>query len=119
MHSIRPRVPCWWNSRCPTPRAQLLPGMYAQIDLSIPRANPPLLIPSDTLVVRSDGPQVAVVDGGGVIHYTRIQLGRDLGDHLEVLSGIEEGQQLAVNPSDAIREGIHVKPQPSEKAPRK
>jgi RND family efflux transporter MFP subunit len=88
----------------------LLPGMYAQVDLSIPRSNPPLLIPGDTLVVRSDGPQVAVVNPGGAVHFTRIQLGRDFGDHLEVLSGLEEGQELAVNPSDSVREGVRVKP---------
>jgi hypothetical protein len=37
-------------------------------------------------------------------------LGRDFGDRLEVLSGLEEGQQVVVNPSDAIREGAKVKP---------
>ncbi len=94
----------------PNDSGQLLPGMYAQIDLSIPRADPPLLIPGDTLVVRSDGPQVAVVNSQGVVHFTRIQLGRDFGDHLEVLSGLEDGQQLAVNPSDDVREGVRVKP---------
>jgi multidrug efflux pump subunit AcrA (membrane-fusion protein) len=94
----------------PNDSGQLLPGMYAQIDLSIPRANPPLLIPGDTLVVRSDGPQVAVVNGQGVVHFTHIQLGRDFGDHLEVLSGLEDGQELAVNPSDEVREGVRVKP---------
>ena len=61
-------------------------------------------------MVRSDGPQVAVVNADGAVHFTRIQLGRDYGDHLEVLSGLEEGQQLAVNPSDGVREGVRVKP---------
>jgi RND family efflux transporter MFP subunit len=88
----------------------LMPGMYAQVDLSVPRQDPPLLIPGDTLVVRSDGPQVAVVAPDGRVHFARIQLGRDFGDRLEVLSGLEDGQQVVVNPSDAIREGAQVKP---------
>jgi multidrug efflux pump subunit AcrA (membrane-fusion protein) len=46
----------------PNPAAKLMPGDYAQVDLAVPRKDPPLVIPSDTLVVRSDGPQVAVVD---------------------------------------------------------
>jgi RND family efflux transporter MFP subunit len=87
----------------------LMPGMYAQVDLSVPRKDPPLLIPGDTLVVRSDGPQVAVVGPDGIVHFTRIQLGRDFGDRLEALSGLKEGQQLAVNASDAIQEGVKVK----------
>jgi RND family efflux transporter MFP subunit len=94
----------------PNPAALLMPGMYAQVDLSVPRKDPPLLIPGDTLVVRSDGPQVAVVEPDGRVHFARIQLGRDFGDRLEVLSGLEEGQQVVVNPSDAIREGAKVKP---------
>jgi RND family efflux transporter MFP subunit len=88
----------------------LMPGMFAQVDLTVPRKYPPLLIPGDTLVVRSDGPQVAVVRPDATVHFTRIQLGRDYGDRLEVLSGLEEGQQLAVNPSDEVREGVKVNP---------
>ena len=92
------------------PDSRLLPGMYAQVDLSVERSQPSLTVKGDTLVVRADGPQVAVVDAGGKVHYARIQLGRDYGDHLEVLSGLEEGQQVVVNPSDAVREGAKVKP---------
>jgi RND family efflux transporter MFP subunit len=96
----------------------LMPGMYAQVDLSVPRKDPPLTIPGDTLVVRSNGPQVAVVGADGTVHYQKVQLGRDFGDKLEVLSGLNEGDQLVVNPSDAIREGGKVKPTAKEKAPR-
>ncbi|HUB83703.1 MAG TPA: efflux RND transporter periplasmic adaptor subunit [Bryobacteraceae bacterium] len=93
----------------------LLPGMYSEVDLAVPRAAPPLIIPADTLVVRGSGPQVAVVDTSGVVHYTLIHLGRDFGDHLEVLDGLEAGQLLAVNPGDTIREGARVKPQVESK----
>jgi RND family efflux transporter MFP subunit len=99
----------------------LLPGMYTQVDLSVPRQDPPLVIPGDTLVVRSDGPQVAVVSGDNTVHFTRIQLGRDFGDRLEVLSGLNEGQSLVVNPSDAVREGGKVQPvaAPEKPAPKR
>jgi RND family efflux transporter MFP subunit len=93
----------------------LLPGMYAQVDLAVPRKEPPLAIPGDTLVVRDNVTQVAVVSSDGTVHFQRIQLGRDLGDRLEVLSGLEQGQLLAVNPSDSVREGVKVKPLRSEK----
>ena len=93
----------------------LMPGMYAQVDLSVPRKAPPLLIPGDTLVIRSDGPQVAVVGQDGAVHFARIQLGRDYGDRLEVLSGLTLGQQIVVNPSDTVREGVKIKPVTAEK----
>jgi RND family efflux transporter MFP subunit len=99
----------------------LMPGMFAQVDLTVPRKYPPLLIPGDTLVVRSDGPQVAVVNADGAVHFTRIELGRDYGDRLEVISGLVEGQRLAVNPSDDVREGAKVNPvaAPEKAAPEK
>jgi RND family efflux transporter MFP subunit len=88
----------------------LLPGMYTQVDLAVPRKDPPLAIPGDTLIVRGNGPQVAVVANDGTVHYQLVKLGTDYGDRLEVLSGLHEGDQLVVNPSDAVREGAKVKP---------
>ena len=94
----------------PNSGSLLLPGMYAQVDLTTPRKNPPLLIPGDTLVVRSNGPQVGVVGADHIVHFQRLQLGRDFGDKIEVLSGLEPGQQVVVNPGDTVQEGAKVNP---------
>ncbi len=88
----------------------LLPGMYSAVNFTTPRAEPPLLIAADTLVVRGNGPQVAVVDADNIVHYKVVNLGRDFGDRIEVISGINEGDRLAVNPGDAVREGAKVSP---------
>lgn len=95
----------------PNPGGALMPGMYAQVDLSLPRLDPPLVIPGDTLLVRPDGPQAAVVSPDGTVHFRRVALGRDFGDRVEVLSGLAEGDRLVVNPSDVVREGTRVKAQ--------
>ena len=97
----------------------LLPGMYAEVDLTTPRKHPPLLIPGDTLVVRSTGPQVGVVGGDHIVHFQRLRLGRDFGDKIEVLSGLTAGQQVVVNPGDTVQEGAKVNPQllPAKKRP--
>jgi RND family efflux transporter MFP subunit len=94
----------------PNPDGALMPGMYAEVDLTTPRKNPPLLIPGDTLVVRSDGTQVAVIGDDHTVRYQRIQLGRDFGDRIEVLSGLEAGQKIVVNPGDTVRQGTKVNP---------
>ncbi len=88
----------------------LLPGMYAQVNFSTLRAEPPVVIPGDTLILRSDGPQVAVVTEGDLIHYAKVQVGRDYGDRVEVLEGINPGDRLVINPGDTVREGVKVKP---------
>jgi multidrug efflux pump subunit AcrA (membrane-fusion protein) len=85
-----------------------MPGMFAEVDLTIPRKDPALVIPGDTLVMRADGPRVAVVQPGGTVRFTRVELGRDYGDRLEVLAGLQEGQELIVNPDGTIRDGAKV-----------
>jgi RND family efflux transporter MFP subunit len=98
--------------RVPNPEGALLPGMYAQVDLSSARANPPLLVPSTALVLRASGPQVAVVRPDRTVHIQNIQVGRDYGDRLEVLSGLQEGETIIANPGDIAREGMKVEAVP-------
>ena len=88
----------------------LLPGMYAQVNFTTLRAEPPIIIQGDTLILRSNGPQVAVVGDGDVIHYATVQVGRDYGDRVEILEGIADNARLVVNPGDVVQEGVKVKP---------
>jgi RND family efflux transporter MFP subunit len=94
----------------PNPDGKLMPGTYAQVDLNLPRKDPPLLIPSDTLVVRSAGTLVALLDTNNKVHFQGITVGRDLGDRIEVLSGLKAGQRVIVNPNDSVQEGVKVHP---------
>ncbi|MES1258323.1 MAG: efflux RND transporter periplasmic adaptor subunit, partial [Acidobacteriota bacterium] len=84
--------------------ALLMPGMYAQVNFTTPRSEPPLLIRGDALVIRANGPQVAVVMPDETVHFQTIGLGRDYGDRIEVLSGLKPGEQLVINPGDNIQE---------------
>jgi RND family efflux transporter MFP subunit len=88
----------------------LLPGMYAQVAFSSTRADPPLLVPSVALISRGDGPRVAVVRADHTVHLQPIQIGRDYGDRLEVLSGLRQGDTIIPNPGDAATEGLKVDP---------
>jgi RND family efflux transporter MFP subunit len=94
----------------PNASGALLPGMYAEVDLSNTRADPPLLVPGDALIVRADGTQVAVVGPDDTVHLQKIQLGRDYGDRLEVLSGLHQGDRIIANPGDTAREGVKINP---------
>ncbi len=84
--------------------------MYAQVDLNLPRKDPPLLIPSETLVVRPSGTLVALVDANNKVHFQPVTVGRDLGERIEVLSGLKAGQRVIVNPNDSVQEGVKVHP---------
>jgi RND family efflux transporter MFP subunit len=92
------------------PDGALLPGMYALVDLSSNRDDPPVLLPGDALIVRAEGTLVALVRPDHTIHFQKIQVGRDYGDKLEIVGGVRDGDLVVANPSDVIREGVQVEP---------
>ena len=92
----------------PNPDGKLLPGMYVQVDLNLPRRDPPLLISADTLLVRPQGTLVAALDSNNVVRFRQVTVGRDYGDRIEVLSGLSEGERAIVNPNDTVQEGVKV-----------
>jgi RND family efflux transporter MFP subunit len=94
----------------PNPEGKLLPGMYVNVDLHLPRKDPPVLLPSDTLSVRPQGTMVAILDGENAVHFQRVVLGRDYGSQIEVLSGLSAGQRVIENPNDSVQEGAKVRP---------
>ena len=82
--------------------------MYARVDLFSPRTDAPLLIPSDALIARGQGTEVAVVRPDRRVHLQKIEVGRDYGDRLEVLPGLHAGDRIIANPDDNAREGVKV-----------
>jgi RND family efflux transporter MFP subunit len=92
----------------PNPEGKLLPGMYVEVDLHLPRKDPPLLLPSDTLTIRPEGTLVATVDSNSAVHFQHVVVGRDYGSNIEILSGLSAGQRVIANPNDSVQEGVKV-----------
>jgi RND family efflux transporter MFP subunit len=91
------------------PGGKVLPGMYGEVRFSLHRAKPPLLIPSDAILTGKSGTQVALIRRDGTVHYQNVHLGRDNGAKIEVLTGLGLGEQIVMNPTDVVREGVKVK----------
>jgi multidrug efflux pump subunit AcrA (membrane-fusion protein) len=111
------------------PKAVLLPGMYAEVSFITDRLDPPFLVPDAALVVRSSGAVLAVlqplttqeqqnartegIDSSTIsrvrrVHFQTVAPGRDYGIELEILNGLKLGEEVAVDPSDAVQEGALV-----------
>ena len=95
----------------PNSDGQLFPGMYAEVKFALPQDGRTLLIPGNAVMVRSDGPKVLVIDAKQTIHARPVKLGRDLGDKVEIASGLNPAESLVANPTDALRDGTEVKVQ--------
>ena len=95
----------------PNADGQLFPGMYAEVKFALAQDGRTLLIPGNALMIRSDGPKVLVVDAKNTIRARSVKLGRDLGDKIEILSGVDPAEPVVGNPNDALRDGTEVKVQ--------
>jgi membrane fusion protein (multidrug efflux system) len=105
--------------RMPNEGGVLRPGMYADVKFHVVRPNPPFLLPSTAIIIRSGPPRVAVVDANGVVRLPQVELGRDFGSTIEVTSGLNEQDRLIAVPADNVQDGMTVRPAsgPASSAP--
>ena len=96
----------------PNDDGALLPGAYVQVSLPL-AADATLVVPTNVLLFRGEGTRVAVVDAAGHVRLRPVTLGRNLGESIEVLDGIDAKDRLVVNPSDSLAEGDAVKVNPA------
>jgi len=88
----------------PNPSGTLLPGAYVQVALPM-AASTVLRVPTNTLLFRPDGSRVALVDANGRISLRKVQIGRNLGEEMELLDGIAATDRLVLNPTDSLADG--------------
>ncbi|MEK7915890.1 efflux RND transporter periplasmic adaptor subunit [Burkholderia contaminans] len=87
----------------------LMPGAYAQAHLVVPSAAPALDLPVSALLFRPGGVTVATVGANGRTALKTVQIGRDFGTRVEIVSGLAAGDRVIDNPGDAITAGEAVK----------
>lgn len=90
----------------------LLAGSSVQVTLATGTAVQPVVVPANALLFNTAGTQVVVVDPHGVAHYHKVEVGRDYGATVEILSGVDEGATVILNPSDDVRDGHEIKTVP-------
>jgi RND family efflux transporter MFP subunit len=83
----------------------LLPGMYAQVKFALSAQRTSLIIPTSSLVIDHSGMRVITVQNNDQIHFVPVVIGRDMGTHVEILSGIHASDALVASPSDLLHEG--------------
>ena len=86
----------------------LMPGMYAQVKFGLVPADAVWVVPATALIARAAGPQVVDVRRDGTVHYLGVQLGRDLGQSVEVVAGLSGNERLVLSPPDGLKEGMRV-----------
>jgi RND family efflux transporter MFP subunit len=102
------------------PKALLLPGSYVDVHFEPTERAAVLRLPVSALIFRSEGLRVAVVGEGGKVAFRAIDLGRDYGTEVEVVTGLAQRDRVIDNPPDSLSDGDQVRlatPAPA-RAPR-
>jgi multidrug efflux pump subunit AcrA (membrane-fusion protein) len=95
------------------PRGQLLPGAYVSVHLTVPKAIRSVTVPANTLLFRVEGLQVGVVRHGQA-ELIPVTIGRDYGNTVEVVSGLQPTDSVIIDPADSLITGtpVQIKEQP-------
>jgi membrane fusion protein (multidrug efflux system) len=97
----------------------IFPGNYGLVRLTDTKPNPRLVIPSNALLFRAEGLQVGLVGTNNTVELRQVQVGRDFGTTLEILSGLTPADHVIVNPPISLANGMVVRvsqPPPSPAA---
>jgi RND family efflux transporter MFP subunit len=91
----------------------LLPGAFVQVALPL-QPSGVTTIPTNALLIRSEGPSVAAVGADNKVSLRPVRIGRNYGEAIEVLDGVTESDRLVLNPPDSLNDGDEVAVAPTE-----
>jgi len=99
------------------PTLVLIPGMYAEVNLSLARRNGVLAVPVTAVDVDSDqtgggasGGHVMVVTPNNRVEVRKIALGLETANRVEVVSGLNEGDMVVIGGRASLQPGEEVRP---------
>jgi RND family efflux transporter MFP subunit len=84
-------------------------GSYCNVHFEIPTDVNLVKLPSTALVTGNQGTQVAVLDGNSKVVLKNVQLGRDLGDSVEIAAGLSPSDRVINSPPETLAAGDTVR----------
>ena len=97
---------------------EILPGSFVHIMLKL-KARPFLQMPSDALIIKGKEFFAAVVDSSGILHFRKIEIADNDGRTIQLASGLEAGEKVAIGVGNSLKDGAKVQPiaAPAQPAP--
>jgi len=95
---------------------RLKPGMFARVNLVVQRREQVLLLSKDSLL-RKSGPTKVFVHNNGTASLREVSLGLEGEQFVEVLRGLQEGEEVIIAGQYELRDGMPVKVIRGHKSP--
>ncbi|MGA3089621.1 MAG: efflux RND transporter periplasmic adaptor subunit [Terriglobales bacterium] len=93
------------------PERVLLPGLYAEAELSLDRKQDVPTVPVQALNREGEKTTVFVVNQNGELEDRTVQLGLQTASDAEIASGLNEGEQVVLSDRSGLKAGDKVHPQ--------
>ncbi len=93
---------------------QLVPGMYAYVNLAVEHHSAVLLVPTQAISGHETNSTVMVVSDGGRLEERKVALGLESPTQIEITSGVHEGQLVVVGNRNQLKAGQVVQPKVME-----
>ena len=87
------------------PGGLLAAGSYCQVSFQIAGDGGGVRVPATALIVTPGGDQVAVLGAGDHAMLKPVKLGRDFGDSVEVVAGLQPSDRVIDSPPETLRNG--------------
>jgi RND family efflux transporter MFP subunit len=84
-------------------------GSYCNVHFEIPTDANLVKVPSTALITGNQGTQIATLDSNDKVVLRSVQLGRDLGDSVEVVAGLSPADRIVNNPPETLAAGDAVR----------
>ncbi|WP_247452585.1 MULTISPECIES: efflux RND transporter periplasmic adaptor subunit [unclassified Bradyrhizobium] len=84
-------------------------GSYCNVHFEIPTDANLVKVPATALITGNQGTQIATLDSNDKVVLRSVQLGRDLGDSVEVVAGLSPADRIINNPPETLAAGDAVR----------
>jgi len=91
-------------------KLDLIPGMYAQVQLSLADAPNAVAVPVGALDSIGNVNKVYTVDAAGTVHIRTVTTGIQSPQFVQVMSGIQAGEAVVVGSHSGLQDGEQVQP---------
>jgi multidrug efflux pump subunit AcrA (membrane-fusion protein) len=88
---------------------ELVPGAFANVRFDLPPAAAGLNVPASALIFDSRGARVATIGSDNRVALKPVTIARDLGDVIEISSGLAANDRIIDSPPDGIGKGDQVR----------
>jgi RND family efflux transporter MFP subunit len=95
----------------PNPQRLLLPGLYAEAELGLDQKADVPAVPVQALNHEGNKTTVFVVGPDGQLQERTVQVGLQTSSDAEIISGLQEGEQVVVSDRSGLKPGQKVHPQ--------